>query len=72
VSINGKMTETHLCDSFVGNVTTVETYDNHRTKQIPSSVTELTQEEEGIVSIMEEILKLFLDLLTLTGGDLVQ
>jgi hypothetical protein len=46
VSVDGKMTDTHPG----------ETDDNHNLEQISSSVSELTQEEEGLVAIMEEII----------------
>jgi hypothetical protein len=54
----------------VDDTTTGATYDNHHLEPIPSSVSDLTQEEECIVTRMEEIIQFFLDLLQATGGDL--
>jgi hypothetical protein len=70
VSFDGKITGTHPCDSFVDDMNIGATDDNHHIKPIPSSVSELTQEEEGLVTIIEEIIQFFLDLLQVTGGDL--
>jgi hypothetical protein len=52
----------------VDDTTTGATYDNHHLEPIPASVSELTQEEEVLVAIMEEIIQFFLDLLQATGG----
>jgi hypothetical protein len=54
----------------VDDTTTGTSYDNHHLKPIPSSVSEFTQEEEGIVAIMEEIIQFFINLRQETGGDL--
>jgi hypothetical protein len=42
--------------------TTGATDDNHHLEQRPSSVSEFTQEEEGLVARMEEIIQFFLEL----------
>jgi hypothetical protein len=65
------MIDTCPGDSFVDDTTTGATDDNRHLKPIPSSVSEFTQEEEGIVARLEEIIQFFLDLLQVTGGDLV-
>jgi hypothetical protein len=62
------MTDTHLRDSFMDNTTTYTTNYNHQIEPIPSSVSEFTQEEEGLVTRMEEIIQFFFDLLQVTGG----
>jgi hypothetical protein len=64
------MTDTHPGDSFVDDMTTGATDDDHHLEPIPSSVSEFTQEEKGLVARMEEIIQFFLDLLQVTGGDL--
>jgi hypothetical protein len=64
------MTYTCPGESFVDVTTIGTTGDNHHIKPIPSSVSEFTQEEEGIVTRMEEIIQFFLDLLQVTGGNL--
>jgi hypothetical protein len=51
-------------------MTTVATDYNRQIEPIPSSVSGFTQEEEGLVVRMEEIIQFFLDLLQVTGGDL--
>jgi hypothetical protein len=70
VSVDGKMTDTRPGDSFVDDTNTGATDNNHHLEPIPSSVSELTQEEEGLVARMEEIIQFFLNLLQVTGGDL--
>jgi hypothetical protein len=70
VFVDGETTDTRPGDSFVDDRTTVATDDNHNLESIPSSVIELTQEEEGLVARMDIIIKFFLDLLQVTGGDL--
>jgi hypothetical protein len=65
-----KTTDMRPCDLFVDDTTTGATYDNHNIEPIPYSVSELTQEEEGLVARMEEIIRFFLDMLQVTGGDL--
>jgi hypothetical protein len=70
MSVDGEMADTRPGDSFVDDRTTGATYDNHNLEPVPYSVSELTQEEEGLVAIMEEIIQLFLDLLQVTVGDL--
>jgi hypothetical protein len=50
--------------------TTGATDDNHNLDPIPSSVRGLVQEEESLVTRMEYIIQLFLDLLQLTGCNL--
>jgi hypothetical protein len=70
VSVDEEMTDTHPGDSFVEDTTTGATYDNHNLKPIPFSVSELTQEEEGLVAIMEEIIQFCINLLQVTGGNL--
>jgi hypothetical protein len=57
MSVDEKTIDTHPGDSFVDNTTTVATYDNKHLKPIPSSVSDFTQEEEGLVSRMEEIIQ---------------
>jgi hypothetical protein len=68
VFIDGKMTDARPGDSFVDDTTTGTTADNQNLEPIPSSFSELTQEEEGLVSRMEEIIQFFLNLLQVTGG----
>jgi hypothetical protein len=63
VSIYGKTTDTRPGDSFDDDTTTGAIHNNHNLEPIPSSVSELTQEEEGQVARMEEIIQFFLDLL---------
>jgi hypothetical protein len=63
VSVDRKMTDTHPGDSFVDDTTTGATDDKHHLEPIPSSVSEFTQEEEGLVIGMEEIIQFFIDLL---------
>jgi hypothetical protein len=70
VSVDEKTTDTRPGDSFVDGTTTGTTNDNQNLEPIPSSVSELTQEEEGLVARMEEIIQFFLNLLQVTGGDL--
>jgi hypothetical protein len=70
VSVDGKITDTLPGDSFVDDTTTDATDDNRNLEPIPSSVSDLTQEEEGLVTRMEDIIQSFLDLLQVTGGDL--
>jgi hypothetical protein len=53
VSIDGKMTDTRPGDSFLDDMSTGATDDNHNLGPIPSSASEFTQEEEGLVSRME-------------------
>jgi hypothetical protein len=48
--------DTHPGDWFVDDTTTGAIYDNHRLEPIPSSASEFTQEEEGLVARMEEII----------------
>jgi hypothetical protein len=70
VSVDGKLTYTRPGDSFVGDTIKGATDDNHNLDPIPSSVRGLTQEEESLVTRMEDIIQFFLDLLQVTGGDL--
>jgi hypothetical protein len=70
VSIDGKTTEKRPGESFVDNMNTGATDNNHHLEPIPSSVSEFTQEEKGLVTRMEEIIQFFLDLLQVTGGGL--
>jgi hypothetical protein len=69
-SVYGKMTDAHPCDPFVDDTTTGSIDDNHHLEPIQFSVRDLTPEEDGLVARMEEIIKVFLDLLQVTGGDL--
>jgi hypothetical protein len=71
VSVGGRTTDTHPEDSFVDDTTTGATDDNHNLESIPSSVCGLAQEEESLVARMEVIIQFFLDLLLVTGSDLV-
>jgi hypothetical protein len=71
VSVDGITTDTRPGDSFVDDTTTGPTYDNHNLEPIPSSVCGFTQEEDSLVARMEVIIQFFLDLLQVTGGDLV-
>jgi hypothetical protein len=68
--MDGKKTDMHPWDSFMGNTTTRATDDNHSLDPMSSSVHGLTQEEESLVARMEDIIQFFLDLLQVTGGDL--
>jgi hypothetical protein len=70
VSYERKTTDTRPGGSLVDDRTTGTTDNNNNIEPIPSSVTELTQEEDGLVTRMEEIIQFFLDLLQVTGGDL--
>jgi hypothetical protein len=70
VSVDGTTTDTCPGDSFVDDTTTDATDDNHNLEPIPSSVRGITQEEDNLVAIMEDIIQYFLDLLQVTGGDL--
>jgi hypothetical protein len=70
VSVDGTTTDTRPEDSLVDDTTTCATDDNHNLETIASSVPGLTQEEESLVARMEDIIKFFLDLLQVTGGDL--
>jgi hypothetical protein len=71
VSVEGITTDTHPGDSFVDDTTTGATDDNHILEPIPSTVWGLTQKEDILVARMEVIIQFFLDLLQVTGGDLV-
>jgi hypothetical protein len=71
VSVDGRTTDTRPGDSFVDDTTTGATYDNHNLDPIPSTIRGLTQEEGSLVAQMEVIIQFFLDLLQVTGGDLV-
>jgi hypothetical protein len=71
VSVDSTTTDTRPGDSFVYDTTTGATDDNHNLEPIPSSVRGLTQEEDSLVARMEDIIEFFLDLLQVTGGDLV-
>jgi hypothetical protein len=53
VSVDGKTIVTRPGDSFLDNTITGATDDNHNLEPIPSSVSELAQEEEGLVARME-------------------
>jgi hypothetical protein len=70
VSVDRKTTDTCPGDSFVDDTTTGATENNHHLEPIPSSVSEFTQEEEGLVARMEDIIQFFLDLLQVNDGDL--
>jgi hypothetical protein len=70
MSVDGRMTDTHPCESFVYATATCAPCDIHHLKTIPSSGSEFAQEEEGLVARMEEIMQFFLNLLQVTGGDL--
>jgi hypothetical protein len=70
MSFDGKMTDACPGDSFVDDTTTGPTDDNRHIEAIPFSVSELTQEEESLVTRMDEIIQFFLNLLQVTGGDL--
>jgi hypothetical protein len=70
MSVDGTTTDTHPWDSFMDDITTVATDDNHNLEPILSSVRGIAQEEESLVARMEDILQFFLDLLQLTSGNL--
>jgi hypothetical protein len=70
VSVDVKTTyiwPSYLCVHYT---TTGATDDDHYLEPISSSVSDLTPEEESPVTIMEEIIQFFRDLLQVTGGDL--
>jgi hypothetical protein len=71
VSVDGITTDTRPGDPFVDDTTTGATDYNHNLEPIPSTVRGLTQEEDSLVAQMEVIIRFFLDLLQVTGGDLV-
>jgi hypothetical protein len=68
VSIDGKTTDSHPGDSFVDDITTGATDEEHYIQPISSSASDLTPEEESLVARMEEIIQFFLDLLQVAGG----
>jgi hypothetical protein len=57
-------------DSFVDDTTTGVTNDDTTMDPVPVEVLDLTQIEEELIGQMQNIIKLFLDLLQVTGGDL--
>jgi hypothetical protein len=52
VSIDGKMTDTCTGESFVDYTTTCTIYNNHHLEPIPTSISEFTQEEEGLYRVL--------------------
>jgi hypothetical protein len=71
VSVDGRTTDTHPGESFVDDTTTGSTDDNHNLDPISSTVREIKEEEDSLVARMEEIIQFFLDVLQVTGGNLV-
>jgi hypothetical protein len=63
-------TDTRPGDSLMDDTATCATDDNHNLDPISSTVRGLTQEKDSLVARMEVIMKFFLDLLQVTGGDL--
>jgi hypothetical protein len=57
-------------DSLVDDTMTGSTNDDHKLKPVSSDIDELTTSEEARIAKMEEIIKFFLDLIQVTGGDL--
>jgi hypothetical protein len=70
VSIDGKMTDTHPGDSLVDDTTIGATGDIHNREPIPSSASDFTQEEEGLVARIREITQFLLNFIQVTGGNL--
>jgi hypothetical protein len=70
IAIDGVKEHIHSGDSFVDDKTTVTTNDDSEIEPIPTDQVEFTTSEELLISKMEEIIQLFLDLLQVTGGDL--
>jgi hypothetical protein len=58
-------------DSFVDDTTKGSTNDDPELEPVPHDISELTTSEETLIAKMEEIIHFFLDLLQVTGGDLV-
>jgi hypothetical protein len=52
----------------VDDTTTGATYDNHHLEPIPSSVSEITPEEESLLARIEDIILFLLNLIQVTGG----
>jgi hypothetical protein len=57
-------------DAFVEDTTTGVTYDDTTIKPVDAEVTVLTLSEEELIGKLQTIIKFFLDLLQVTGGDL--
>jgi hypothetical protein len=58
-------------DSFVDNTTTGSTNNDSELEPVSHDISDLTSSEETLIAKMEEIIQFFLDLLQVTGGDLV-
>jgi hypothetical protein len=58
-------------DSIVDDTTTGSTNDDSELEPVFHDISELTSSEGSLISKTEEIIQFFLDLLQVTGGDLV-
>jgi hypothetical protein len=58
-------------DSFVDNTTPGTTNDDSELEPVSHVISDLTSSEETLIAKMDEIIHSFLDLLQVTGGDLV-
>jgi hypothetical protein len=70
VAIDGEEEHIRPGDSFVDDNTTGTTNNDSELKPVPHILSDLTSSEETLIANMEEIVKFFLDLLPVTGGDL--
>jgi hypothetical protein len=71
VVIDGAEEHIRPGESFVDDTTTGSTNDDPELEPVSSDIAELTTSEETLIAKMEEIIQFFLDLLQVTGGDLV-
>jgi hypothetical protein len=70
VAIDGVEEHIRPGDSFVDDTMTGTTNDDPDLEPISTDRVELTTSEETLIAKMEEIIKFFLDLLQVTGGDI--
>jgi hypothetical protein len=70
VSVDGVAEHLRPGYSFVDDTTTGVTNDDTPMDPVPVEVLDLTLREEELIGQMQNIIKFFLDLLQVTGGDL--
>jgi hypothetical protein len=71
VAIDGEEEYIRPGDSFIDDMTTGTTNDDSKLEPVSHDISDLTSSEETLIAKMEEIIQIFLDLLQVTGDDLV-
>jgi hypothetical protein len=71
ISVDGVEEHKRRGDAFVDNTTTGVTNDDTTIEPVDIEVTSLTLSEEELIGKMQTTIQFFLDLLQVTGGDLV-